>query len=744
MDILDLERAHERLSKFLERCELSCARAAAVAHFSDYIPDDLQGRSYYLLEIAPWLREALRDDPDSCWDPEHVPLILEAVAEIERAGGFSADEARDFAQRAARSGPRGWDDPPAPGAQEPTVGPRPAAASQIRLPLPLVCKIPAFHAQGDGAEEVGSLAALTVALRAKDPRHAAITWNNGNALQATAEMRAFRDVADDMRLAAREAVHRLADLPRVAPNGLRIRAADFGRFDVERLGFDLSIPEKLMPLAGDSAGLALAAAMAGAMIGALRAGRARRPREDLAWTGVVLASGEVRPVDRSSLAAKVRVACAAGLAGIVVPRGMGPLARQVAGRRGWSPEVHEVGSVLEVLQHDGLMREARLPSALVRQVRRPILGKTLMLTATAFAALALLAVLPRILDEFGLRTYPFWRPFPPAHELRVPANIQGGFTLALPAARDIAVLPPADAKIQFAQISDNLPGELQGRPCLVSGASYNATLGKNAMVEVRDLRAHRVARSRVIETAGTPFEPRHVRHDAYYNVKAGAVADVDRDGTDEIVICVTASPYAPAAVQILEDDGAGNLICTGSVLHDGHLEYLLAHDFEGDGRVEIVAAGYHQPSRGLSLLVLHREDFYAPGAGDAAAAASAHPWSLDTQSCAGHLVAPPLPGYFEVTGVSELGGFMLGLREVAGSGQEIHVDIRAGVTGAYDYLMNVPPDLDVAGIDIVVNQPQRDQCRRWLHEGVTIDFSSPEYLDQWKRLFRRTRTIQVE
>jgi hypothetical protein len=744
MDILDLERAHESLGRFLERCEMPCARATAIARFIASISDDLQGRSYYLLEICPWLREALLDDRDACWDPEHVPLIRRAVAQFAQLGEFSEAERRDLDQRLARAGTAGVNGELPSSEQRPGVERPAAGGSQVCLPLPLVCRTPTLPGQDNGSDDVGSMAALTVALRAKDPGQDAITWNNGNALKATTDMRAFRDVADDIRLAARETMHRLADLPHPPGGRAPIRTADFGRFDVERLGFDLSIPEKLMPVAGDSIGLALAAAMLGAMIGVLRGGRALRPREDLAWTGVVLPSGEVRPVERSSLAAKVRVAGAAGLAGIVVPRGMAMLARQVAERRGWNAEIHEVGNLLEVLQHEGLLREARLPSALVQGVRRPILGKALLIGAIAVAGLTLLAALPRILDEAGVHWFPFWRPFPPVKELRVPAITLPGFSIAVPGTRDIVVQPPPSVGIRFAQITDNLGGELQGRPCVVYGLGQNSVLGRHGSVEIRDLRSDRVVRSRVIETSETPFEPRHLLHDAHYDVKAGVVADVDSDGGDEIVVCAAANPHPFMAVQVLEDTGANTLGCTGSVLHAGHLENILAYDFEGDGRLEIVAAGFHYPSRGMSLLVLRRGDFYAPRGADSSEAAGSQAWSLDRQPCAAHLVVPRLPGYFEATGVAELGSFLLGLREDDGSGKAIRVDIKAGVTKAYDYLMNVPPDLDVAGIGIIVNQPQVDQCQRWLQAGVKIDFSSPEYLERWKHLFRRTRTIQME
>jgi hypothetical protein len=747
VDILDLEHAHESLRSFLQQCMMPSARAVAVARFIQAVPRDVQGRSYYLDEIGPWLGEALRDDAYACWDLEHARVIDAAVAELEEAGVLSPNEATKLhalaARKSRRDSPRSF----------PTGGSvSGAAAAQVQVLIPLVCKIPAGPGQ-ESADFVGMLAVLTASLRAKEPRDDPITWNNGNTLKATAGLRTFHDIAADLRVAARGAMHHLtgdagrSDDPRSSgpsDGQVIVRAAAFQRVDLERLGFDLSIPEKQMPLAGDSIGLALAAAMAGAMVGALSGGRALRPREDLAWTGTVLASGEVLQVDRASLAAKIRVAHAAGLAGVVVPRGMGLLAREIIRRCDWDGEVVEAGSLLEVLGSADLVRPWRLPESLSRGLRRPILGTRLLAGGVIVAAVLLTGFLPRILDEFELRWYPFWRPFPPVSALRVPAQVRQGFTLALPGIRDIRVLPPPDREIGFAQISDNLEGDLQGRPGLVCGVSQGSAGGQHGYVEIRDLRVNRIVRPwRVIETAGTPFEPRHTLPGVHYDVKAGVLADVDQDGRDEIVIAASANPDAMMVLQILERNGSGDLVCTGSVLHRGYLESMLAFDVDGDGRLEIVAAGYHGPSQGMSLLVLGREDFYAPPSDSTSAAKTLGRWSLDTQPCVAHLVVPLIPGYFEIAGVTHLGEFMLGLREGYGAGKVIRVEIGAGTTLAGDYLLNVPLDLDPAGIDLIVNQQQVDQCQRWVRDGAGTDFSSAEFLERWRGLFRRTRTIQM-
>jgi hypothetical protein len=756
VDILDLERACESLRFFLEQCVVPYARAVAVARFVHAVPADLQGRAYYLAEIGPWLSEALRDDAYVCWEPEHARLIATAVDALEDAEVFTATEAGELRQLAEREC---LGDPPGRSSeQEPQRDARgaqslgdgcsrrdessPAPAAQIAVHVPLVCKLPAGLRPQVTDDYVGLPAVLTVALRVKDPRDDPLTWNNGNALTATTGLRAFHDVAADLRVAAREAMHRLAEMTGRTHEGLGVQAEAFRRIDLERLGFDLSIPEKQMPLAGDSIGLALAVALAGAMAGALNSGRAWRPREDLAWTGTVLPTGEVLQVDRASLATKVRVARAAGLAGIVVPRGMGLLAREIMRRYDWDGEVIEAGNLLEALANGSLMRPWRVPASLASGLRRPILGRTLLACAGAVAIIALVGFLPRILDEFAVHWYPFWRPFPQVSALCLPAVVRPGFRLALPGIRDIAVPPLPGRGIGFAGISDNLEGSLHGRPCLVRGIGQDPEGGHHGLVEIRDLRVNRVVCSRVIETAGTPVEPRHVLPGVHYDVKAGVLADVDQDGRDEIVISCAANPDAMTALQILEQNSSGELICTGSILHQGHLERMLAYDLDGDGRLEVVAAGYHGPSQGMSLLVLRREDFYAPPR-DSASAAAVGPWSLDKQPCAGHLVVPLLPGYFEVSGVTHLGELQLGLREGEGPGKLIRVEIGAGVSVSADYLLNIPPDLDVARIDIVVNQRQVDQCQRWVRDGAGTDFSSPELLERWRALFRRRQTIQM-
>lgn len=747
MDILDLERDHVSLRSFLEHCLMPVARAVAVARFIRSVPHDLLGRSYYLCEIAPWLSEALRDDAYACGDPDHAGVIDAAVVELERTGAVSPGQATEL-RRLAACGPRLHPRTSASAG----AGAQGDTAAQAQVAVPLVCKLPPGRDQ-ELPDFAAMLASVTVSLRTKEPGDDPITWNNGNALRATAGLRAFHDVAADLRVAARGAMHRLAGsaggrgLWRAADRaagqgGVSVEA--FGRIDLERLGFDLSIPEKHMPLAGDSIGLALATVMAGAMVGALNGGRALRPREDLAWTGTVLASGEVLQVDRASLAAKIRAAHAAGLAGVVVPHGMGLLAREILRRCGWQGEVFEAGSLLEVLGNEGLVRPWRLPDSVSRGLRRSVLGARLLAVGAVAAVVTLTGLMPRILDEIGVRWYPCWRPFPPVSELRLPSHTVMGFKLALPGIRDIQVFPPPGRAFGFALISEHLEGDLHGRPCLVCGCTQEPASGQHGCVEIRDLRADRTAcQSRVIETAGTPFEPRHVLPGVHYDVKAGVLADVDGDGRDEIVIAASANPEAMMVLQILEQDETGYLACTGSALHRGYLEQLMALDVDGDGRREIVAAGYHGPSDGMSLLVMRREDFYSPSADSASIAESAGRWMLEAQPCKAHLVVPLMPGYFEIAGVTHLGAFALGLREGQGTGTRIRVEIGAGTTFNADYLLNVPLDLDPAGIDIIVNQSQADQCRRWVSAGAGTDFSSPELLERWRPLFRRTRTIQM-
>ncbi len=744
MDILDLEHACESLRAFLQQSVMPCARAAAVARFIRAVPSDVQGRAYYLDEIGPWLSEALRDDAYTCWDTEQARLIGAVVTELERAGVFSAGEAGELRRLAVQEPSR--DARGVPRQRERDTGPdgsRPAPAAQVSVFVPLVCKLPPVPGQEGADEYVGMPAILTTALRAKHPKDDPITWNNGNALKATAGLRAFHDVAADLRVAARGAMHRLAGAGGGSGGSLGVHSGALRRIDLERLGFDLSIPEKQMPLAGDSIGLALAVAMAGAMTGGLKGGHGLRPRDDLAWTGTVLPSGEVLQVDRASLAAKIRVARAAGAAGIVVPHGMGTLARQIMRHLDWGGEVIEVSDLLEALGNRNLVRPWQLPGALARDLQRPVLGKALLTTASILGAIALVGFLPRILDEVSVHWYPLWRPFPPVSSLRLPAVTRPGFALALPGIRDIEVMPPEGRGIGFAQISDNLDGDLYRRPCLVCGYSQEFKGGHQGYVEVRDLRTDRIVRSRGIEGMGVPYEPRHHYPGAHYDVKAGVLADLDQDGRDEIVISASANPYAITGLSILDDDGHRQLVRTGSVLHQGHLEHLLTLDLDQDGRVEVVAAGYHGPSGGMSLLVLRGDDFYSPPEDSAEAVAARDRWTLDAQPCIAHLVAPMLPGYFEVSGITHLGGFQLGQREGASSGKLIRVEIGAGVSQAGDYLLNVPSDLDVEGVGIIVNQTFADQCQRWVSAGAKTDFSSEQFLERWRRLFRRTRTIQM-
>ncbi len=729
-DILDLERCYEQLTAFLESCPMPAARALAIARFCQAIPGDVQGHRVYLFDIGPKLVEALRQDPHGLSDPRHLEAVRSALRGIAACGVLSPDAADLLRNGPAVTLPESKGARVADSNQSEF-----ATTTQVAVPVPLVCGIPVMPDNGEDPEFVAMTVNLTVAGR---PGGGAgqVTCHNVNAQRATAELRSVLDVAADARVAARETVHHMASQPSGGAEAATPSAVSFRRYDLRRLDFDLSMPEKRMPIAGGSIGLALAVAMSGIMVGILSGGEAVGPRSDLAWTGVVLPTGEVDSIDRASLSAKARAARVAGLRGLVVPVKLLDVARSVARELGWDGEIYGVANVLEALTRPELRTTLRLSPALVDGCRKPRLWPRLAIGWTAALLMTLIALLPRALDEMGVYWYPPWRPAARLEQMRLLSRRGPEIRVSIPRARDVVLHATGTRAFAFADLSGKLNLESGPGPWLVYGTSLDDPAGEAGYVSAFDLRQRAEVFRYTVSSSGLPLELLDEHVDGRYTVNTGMTADIDNDGKDEIILTASVNPHEHTVLQLL--DGSGRL--RGAVFHLGHLEHLRAVDVDEDGTVEIMAVGFHNPSDGMSVLTLHADHLYS-AASPPVSSSPTRDWDYRAQPCVAHLVIPILPGWTDVSDVTHLGPFSFGLLYPKNGGVLLRVDVGAGV-GGLDYLMTIRPPCEV--LNITVNSQMADRARALVKSGVPTDFSSPELLQEWQTLFRCSDRIQME
>jgi VCBS repeat protein len=79
-----------------------------------------------------------------------------------------------------------------------------------------------------------------------------------------------------------------------------------------------------------------------------------------------------------------------------------------------------------------------------------------------------------------------------------------------------------------------------------------------------------------------------------------ALADADGDGRTDVLTLVLGAPGAPSAVVVHRNDGTGRFESSVLALLDDYVPSFTPGDFDGDGDIDVVAAG---SERGLHLLV---------------------------------------------------------------------------------------------------------------------------------------------
>jgi len=713
LDILALEREFDRLRRFLAQEGLPLARAVAIARFAAALPDWFQGRAYYLAELSGDAREAFAPARAQTRDPRLLDLLLRAeeTLEIAPAGGI--------APRRARPEP---DDPP--GTEQQTPHPCPRFQSHVEVPLVQLLPETSLTPADPGA--VGVIARVTVvpAAGVRGPR---IEWHNRRAAEPAGDLRSLQDVGADALLAARQALRadeaRATARDRIAARLERLLVGgDEAR--TRRLGFRLSLPEKSIPVAGDSIGLGLAVAFAGVLRGLLRRGHGFRPRADVAWTGRVLPSGRVLEVDPRTLETKIRAARSAGLRALVVPASMASSARAVAAAENCPLEIQGLDEVSAAIGRPEIVEPWRLPADLVESCTRRRLHLALQGAALAVLAVLLLYHIPPRPQRVAIDG--------PAMALRV--QYQGLWP---------SRLLKLDAAPMFAALVGDLDGDAPGARRIVYATGRSGSTPRPGRLAVFDPVRWRPVWSDTIRTSGLPYEPRTLLTDGLYSTKVGWCGDLDGDGRAEILLAAALNPHAATFLWFY--DGLRGR--ASGLYHHGHIEFLEVADLDRDGTPEIVLAGLHGPTRGISIAALHPDQMRpCDDAPPPLPRPEAPDWDPLRQPCLFHLVAPAMRGLEELHGRRDLGTIgrpSLDILDPPDSPRRISfaISVLDHPRPMTDYILTC--DHDGWPIALTANAYFRDRVADLRRRGIArIDFGSDSLLAAWRGTFRTRPYIQ--
>ncbi|MBN2170994.1 MAG: hypothetical protein JW819_06730 [Candidatus Krumholzibacteriota bacterium] len=199
-------------------------------------------------------------------------------------------------------------------------------------------------------------------------------------------------------------------------------------------------------------------------------------------------------------------------------------------------------------------------------------------------------------------------------------------------------------------------------------------------------------------------------------------ADVDGDGTRELIVIYSQDPYYPSYVRIY--DASGRIL--GTYFNDGHLTSLHAEDLDGDGKDEILVGGTSNRHADSAVLLL-----------------------LDQKHCNGGSVDSvfhPHPGFSDMAMIrlhlprfdDELMHLLQWDRpdirtiQVLRNGDN-EPTIQIGL-GIHDKVTRVKILLDKDLTPRHANPTDyfRTMASEWIREGKTeVDYSSQQYLNRW-------------
>jgi len=550
---------------------------------------------------------------------------------------------------------------------------------------------------------VGRIAVVEVRPRPFDPKLSIVRWTGPDHRPLNVDHRSLESVSA-------VAITTVAKTLQSRPEDKSV-----GSLKRPRLAFDCAIHLDDIPVVGESAGLALAVAMLAAYTASVDRRRGKFPRADWAWTGEVTESGDINAVDPEALLCKVRAAFYSGCEGITVPSVQHALAQAAIAEAGSAFLVVGASTVREALLMDEAFEQSELPA---NSIRVPFHKRELNVRILAALILLLLGAAGACIESHKRGTTE-------GPEVTIEPSLEVATLHFEGGAPAKAYSDSLGRPFAFAAIVQNCAGGLDGRDQLLLVTKFRQNVPGG--VELRDVPSLDLVWRYTFESDAFVDLRAGIASEGIYNGKTAVVADLNNDGDSEIVVSVSEHPYSTTLLVLFDDAPRPAAL----VYHPGHIEALRAVDWDRDGDLDILAAGYHAPTDGGSVIVLRREDF--PERELTACT------DFGRQPCVAHFVFPRVPHLSEAMSMLEMraGDEGFTVTATADSTPGFRFDLGIPVAPVTDnvYLISVTSPRNLANVS--ANQTLVQSATTWLAEKRTsIDFTSQSLISEWTREFR--------
>jgi transcriptional regulator with XRE-family HTH domain len=221
--------------------------------------------------------------------------------------------------------------------------------------------------------------------------------------------------------------------------------------------------------------------------------------------------------------------------------------------------------------------------------------------------------------------------------------------------------------------------------------------------------------------------------DAYFSVGDMVPADLDGDGTPEVVLRINHGMWFPMAVVAIDDEGT----VLGQYEHPGHLLHFTAGDVDDDGRDEVFLTGYVNcdAHEGGAAVLLDLEGL----SGGLPSHDASTPRVIPTDTAPARLLVRNYPSAImnQFDAANRLGGYSP--RIVRDSDGRVALTLLVGShassgTGT-DVFLRLTPELRVASIGIT-DAFHRLIVSSW-PDSLLPGPTDPEWLREWTRSFVR-------
>ncbi|MBD3236108.1 MAG: hypothetical protein GF330_05350, partial [Candidatus Eisenbacteria bacterium] len=262
-DIFALDREYQILTDYLRRCRFAPAQAVATAQFILRIPRDLIGREFYLGELSSTLIASASASAEHLADPGLRRMVRDTGLLLRETGIVSDAASPELEQAITRFGSDAHASPPPKLLQDDqTTG----------FLLPVVHELPPFSAEESWGRFIGVILPLTIEPLPARPGVRADSWMHHGGPLRSSDLTRLEDVSATAHAAAlRSAREHLPQGERHPNHRPTTEQDDPGDGGVR---FRIAHPDPELAIAGQSAGLGLAVAFAGALLGRPRGGAA--------------------------------------------------------------------------------------------------------------------------------------------------------------------------------------------------------------------------------------------------------------------------------------------------------------------------------------------------------------------------------------------------------------------------------------------------------------------------------------